>query len=62
VSGLALVGAYAADALLGDPRRLHPVAGFGQVALAAERVGYAPRRGRGVLYAAALVSTVALVA
>ena len=44
MSGAALVGGYAADAVFGDPRRLHPVAGFGKVALAAERVGYAPSR------------------
>jgi adenosylcobinamide-phosphate synthase len=60
VNGVALVGAYTADAILGDPRRFHPVAGFGRVALAAERVAYAPRRGRGVLYAAGLVSAAAL--
>lgn len=40
--GLAL--GYAADRLLGDPARLHPVAGFGQVARASERVLYADSR------------------
>jgi adenosylcobinamide-phosphate synthase len=60
VSGVALVGAYTADAILGDPRRFHPVAGFGRVALAAERVVYAPSRSRGALYAAGLVAVTAL--
>ncbi len=38
------------DALLGDPRRFHPVAGFGQAAAAFERVAYRPTRrgGRGL--------------
>ena len=35
-----------ADALFGDPRRLHPVAGFGQAAAALERVVYRPTRTR----------------
>jgi adenosylcobinamide-phosphate synthase len=46
--------------LFGDPRRWHPVAGFGQVALAAERTAYAPTRLRGALYASALVAGAAL--
>jgi adenosylcobinamide-phosphate synthase len=62
VTGVALLGAYAADAVVGDPRRFHPVAGFGRVALAAERAGYAPSRSRGALYAAGLVATAALAA
>ena len=60
--GAALVAGFAADAVFGDPRRWHPVAGFGKVALAAERVGYAPSRTRGVLYAFALVGSAVLVA
>jgi adenosylcobinamide-phosphate synthase len=62
MSGAALVGGYAADAVFGDPRRFHPVAGFGRIALAAERVGYAPSRMRGALYASTLVASAALVA
>jgi adenosylcobinamide-phosphate synthase len=62
MSGAALVGGYAADAVFGDPRRFHPVAGFGRIALAAERVAYAPSRTRGALYASALVASAALVA
>jgi len=50
-----LVGGYAADVLFGDPRRWHPVAGFGNVALAVERAGYKPTRLRGALHAAGLV-------
>jgi adenosylcobinamide-phosphate synthase len=60
VSGAALAGGYAADVLFGDPRRWHPVAGFGQVALAAERVAYAPTRLRGGLYAGGLAAGAAL--
>ena len=49
-----LLGA-AADAVVGDPRRGHPVAGFGAVAAALERRGYADRRGAGVRHVALLV-------
>ncbi len=55
MSGAALAGGYVADGLLGDPRRLHPVAGFGAIARRAEAVAYAPSRARGVVYAAVLV-------
>jgi adenosylcobinamide-phosphate synthase len=44
-----------ADALLGDPRRGHPVAGFGRAAAALEERCYADRRSSGALYAAVLV-------
>ena len=46
---------YVADHLLGDPSRGHPVAGFGRLALAAERRWYVDRRSAGVLHAGALV-------
>lgn len=39
------------DAAFGDPRRLHPVAGFGRAAAALERRMYAPTRGAGLRYA-----------
>jgi adenosylcobinamide-phosphate synthase len=52
---LGLVIGYAADRLLGDPRRLHPVAGFGSLAAGLERRAYADSRGRGALYAVLLV-------
>lgn len=45
---------YAADRVLGDPRRWHPVAGFGAAASAVERRLYADSRGRGAAHAAAL--------
>jgi adenosylcobinamide-phosphate synthase len=60
VSGLALAGGWAADLLLGDPRRGHPVAGFGRIALALERALYAPSRARGALFAGVLVGGAAL--
>ncbi|NED53494.1 cobalamin biosynthesis protein, partial [Micromonospora aurantiaca] len=42
-----LVAGYALDALLGDPRRWHPVAGFGTAAGALERRVYRPDRAAG---------------
>jgi len=45
----------AADAVLGDPRRGHPVAGFGVLAAAAERGCYADSRRAGAVHTAALV-------
>jgi adenosylcobinamide-phosphate synthase len=59
VSASALAGGYAADLVLGDPERLHPVAGFGIVAERAEHALYAPTRVRGAAYAGALVCLVA---
>ncbi len=58
-AGIAL--GVSADALFGDPRRLHPVAGFGQAAAAFERVAYRPTRRAGAAYAAVLVGGAALV-
>ena len=57
-AGLAL--GYGADLAFGDPRRGHPVAGFGRLALALERRLYGPSRARGALYAGALVGGAAL--
>ena len=54
-----LVLGYAADRLVGDPRRLHPVAGFGTVALALETRTYAAQRAPGVAHVAALVGSAA---
>ncbi len=55
-----LLGA-AADAVWGDPRRGHPVAGFGTCAAWLERRCYADRRSAGVAYTVLLVGgTVAL--
>lgn len=47
---------YLADVVFADPRRGHPVAGFGTVAAVLERRVYRDNRGAGVLYTAALVS------
>ncbi|GAA2155484.1 adenosylcobinamide-phosphate synthase [Humibacillus xanthopallidus] len=55
--GLAL--GWAADQVLGDPRRWHPVAGFGHVATALEGRTYAARRGPGVAHVALLVGAAA---
>jgi len=49
---------FAADRLLGDPARLHPVAGFGTVAAALERRLYADTRRRGVVHTTVLVGGV----
>jgi adenosylcobinamide-phosphate synthase len=50
-----LVLGYAADLAFGDPRRWHPVAGFGRVAQSLERHTYAPQRSSGVVHEAILV-------
>ena len=49
-----LVG-YGLDAVFGDPRRFHPVAGFGTAAGALERRLYAPNRRAGAVFAATAV-------
>ncbi|MFI5428319.1 cobalamin biosynthesis protein [Aeromicrobium sp. UC242_57] len=54
-----LVLGFVADRVFGDPRRGHPVAGFGQVATALERRWYADSRGRGLLYCTGLVGAAA---
>lgn len=52
---------FAADRVLGDPRRFHPVAGFGTTAAHLERHLYADSRPRGVAHTVLLVGgTVAL--
>jgi adenosylcobinamide-phosphate synthase len=50
-----LVLGYAADRLLGDPSRWHPVAGFGRVAAALEACTYDDSRAAGVLHTLVLV-------
>ncbi|HEY6595572.1 MAG TPA: cobalamin biosynthesis protein [Asanoa sp.] len=50
-----LAAGYALDAWLGDPRRFHPVAGFGSAAAALEERLYRPDRTAGVAYAAIAV-------
>ena len=60
LSAAPLLAGYAADLVAGDPRRWHPVAGFGRATLALERAAYAPTRLRGVAVTAALVAAAAL--
>jgi adenosylcobinamide-phosphate synthase len=48
---LALVAGFGADLVVGDPRRWHPVAGFGRLATVAERVLWRDDRAAGVGYA-----------
>ncbi|WP_407940053.1 cobalamin biosynthesis protein [Nocardiopsis coralli] len=50
---------YAADRVLGDPRRFHPVAGFGTAAAALERRLYADSRARGAVHTSVLVGAAA---
>src|SRR6476619_5938293 len=54
-----LIGGVALDALVGDPRRGHPVAAFGRAAAALEARDYADSRRRGAAHAAACVLAVA---
>ena len=60
MSGAAVLAGYSADLLVGDPPRWHPVAGFGRVAIALEDAVYAPTRGRGTVFALALVGATTL--
>jgi adenosylcobinamide-phosphate synthase len=53
VAGLLL--GYAADLVFGDPRRWHPVAGFGRAASALERRLWADSRARGAAHVAVCV-------
>lgn len=58
--GLAL--GFLLDQAFGDPRRWHPVAGFGSAATVLERRTYATRRARGVTHVAVLVGSTAALA
>ncbi|OBJ10545.1 cobalamin biosynthesis protein [Mycobacterium sp. 1482292.6] len=51
---------YLADRALGDPRRGHPVALFGQAAAALERMTYRDSRLAGAVHVGALISAVGL--
>lgn len=55
--GLAL--GWALDQAFGDPRRWHPVAGFGSAAAALEQRTYAARRANGAAHVAVLVTAAA---
>ena len=54
---LGIVLGFAADRVLGDPRRFHPVAGFGQTAARLETRMYADSRAAGSAYTIVLVGT-----
>ena len=54
-----LLAGYLADRVLGDPRRLHPVAGFGCTAAALEKLTYRPTRVAGAAHVCVLVGAVA---
>lgn len=62
MSGAALLAGFGADLVAGDPRRFHPVAGFGRAAAALERTAYAPSRLRGAVVTGALVAGAAVIA
>ncbi|MFC9895396.1 cobalamin biosynthesis protein [Nocardia sp. NPDC127579] len=57
-AAVGLVVGFGLDRVLGDPRRWHPVAGFGSAASALESVTYADRKGRGVLHEVVAVGAV----
>jgi adenosylcobinamide-phosphate synthase len=50
VDAAGMAAGYALDALLGDPRRYHPVAGYGKAAGTLERLLYAPSRADGAVF------------
>jgi len=52
-----ILAGYLADILFADPRRGHPVAGFGWCATALENLSYRDSRGSGVIHAAVLVGS-----
>jgi adenosylcobinamide-phosphate synthase len=56
-SAVGLAVGYLADRVFGDPRRCHPVAGFGAAAAWLEARCYADRRTAGLLHTGALVGT-----
>ncbi len=58
----ALYAGVAADALLGEPRRWHPLVGFGRLAETLERRFHADRRSRGALLLALLLAPPVLLA
>ena len=60
VSGLGLLAGWAADLVAGDPRRWHPVAGFGRAAGWLEARLWRDERAAGVVYAAVCVGVPAV--
>jgi adenosylcobinamide-phosphate synthase len=61
-NAVGLVAGFALDAVVGDPRRGHPVAAYGRATAALERRVYRPTRGAGMRYAALAVGVPAAVA
>ena len=61
-TALLVLAALALDGWLGEPRRLHPLIGFGQLAQALERRLYANSRARGGLAVALLFTPFTLLA
>ncbi|MGB8651359.1 MAG: cobalamin biosynthesis protein, partial [Mycobacteriales bacterium] len=59
-TALGIAGGLGLDALLADPRRGHPVAAFGSVAAATERLVHKDSRAVGSLYALGLTGAAAL--
>jgi adenosylcobinamide-phosphate synthase len=55
-----VLAGYLADLLLADPRRGHPVAGFGAAAAAVERITYRDRRISGAAHVGLLIGAVSL--
>lgn len=51
-----ILAGYLADLLIADPRRYHPVAGFGQLAAAGERICYRDSRIAGAAHTGVLVA------
>jgi adenosylcobinamide-phosphate synthase len=58
--GVGVLAGYLADLVLADPRRGHPVAGFGAAAAAVERVTYRDTRIAGAAHVVVLVGAVSL--
>lgn len=58
--GVGVLSGYLADLVLADPRRGHPVAGFGAAAAAAERVTYRDTRIGGAAHVGLLIGAVSL--
>ncbi|MFI2282975.1 cobalamin biosynthesis protein [Nocardia beijingensis] len=57
-TALGLLLGFALDRAFGDPRRWHPVAGFGSAVAALESVTYADRRAAGLMHEAMAVGAV----
>ncbi|MEC3952950.1 cobalamin biosynthesis protein [Nocardia sp. CDC153] len=58
-TAVGLLLGFGLDRVLGDPRRGHPVAGFGTVAMKVERLTYRDTRAAGVIHEIVLVGAVA---